>query len=54
MGGAVLGFAKAFIYCVLLCWLLSFLGILIGQDTMEHTTLGRFFLIFDFMTNGLM
>ena len=54
VGGAVLGFAKAFIYCVLLCWLLSFLGIVIGQDTMEHTTLGRFFLIFDFVTNGLM
>ena len=54
VGGAVLGFAKAFIYCVLLCWLLSFLGIVIGQDTMEHTTLGRFLLIFDFVTNGLM
>ena len=54
VGGAVLGFAKAFIYCVLLCWLLSFLGIVIGQNTMEHTTLGRFFLIFDFVTNGLM
>lgn len=54
VGGAVLGFAKAFIYCVLLCWLLSFLGIVIGKDTMEHTTLGRFFLIFDFVTNGLM
>ena len=54
VGGAVLGFAKAFLYCVLLCWLLSFLGALIGRDTMEHTTLGRFFLIFDFLTNSLL
>ena len=54
VGGAVLGFAKAFLYCVLLCWLLSFLGFIIGQDTMARTTLGRFFLIFDFMTQGLM
>ena len=54
VGGAVLGFAKAFLYCVLLCWLLSFLGAVIGRDTMERTTLGRFFLIFDFLTNSLM
>ena len=54
VGGAMLGFAKAFLYCVLLCWLLSFLGAVIGRDTMERTTLGRFFLIFDFLTNSLM
>lgn len=54
IGGAVLGFVKGFLYCVLLCWLLSFLGIVIGKETMAHTTLGRFFLIFDALTNGLM
>ncbi len=54
IGGAVLGFGKGFLYCVLLCWVLSFLGILIGKDTMAHTTLGRFFLIFDSLTGGLM
>ena len=54
IGGAVTGFLKGFVYCVLLCWLLSFLGIVIGKDTMAHTTLGRFFLIFDFLTGGLM
>ena len=54
IGGAILGFGKGFLYCVLLCWLLSFLGILIGRDTMTHTTLGRFFLIFDSLTNSLM
>ena len=53
IGGAVLGFGKGFLYCVLLCWLLSFLGFLIGKDTLEHTTLARFFLAFHFITNGL-
>lgn len=54
VGGAVLGFAKGFIYCILVSWILSFLGILIGQGTMNHTTLGRFFLIFDFLTGSLL
>ena len=54
LGGALLGFVKAFLYCILLCWLLSFLGILIGKDTLDHTLLGRFFLNFRFLTNGLM
>ncbi|MBQ9686967.1 MAG: CvpA family protein [Oscillospiraceae bacterium] len=53
IGGAVLGFGKGFLYCVLLCWLLSFLGLIIGKDTMAHTTLGRFFLIFDSLTGNL-
>lgn len=54
IGGAVLGFAKGFIYCILASWVLSFLGIIIGQGTMNHTTLGRFFLIFDFLTGSLL
>ena len=41
------------VYCVLLCWLLSYLGVLIGKDTMSHTMLGRFFLIFDSLTSNL-
>jgi hypothetical protein len=54
VGGAVLGFAKAFLYCVLLSWILSFLGAVIGKNTLDHTTLGRFFLIFDFLTNSIL
>ena len=54
IGGAILGFGKGFLYCILLCWLLSFLGILIGKETMAHTTLGRFFLIFDSLTGSLL
>ena len=54
VGGAVLGFAKGFLYCILLSWALSFLGMVIGKETMDHTTLGRFFLIFDFLTGSLL
>ena len=54
IGGAVLGFAKGLLYCVLLSWLLSFFGLLIGFDTMESTTLARFFLSFRFITGGLL
>ena len=54
IGGAVLGFAKGLLYCVLLSWVLSFLGIIIGRDTLEHTTLARFFLAFRFLTSGLL
>lgn len=54
LGGCLIGFVKGFIYCVLLCWLLSFMGIIIGKNTMEHTTLGRFFLAFNWITDALM
>ena len=54
IGGAVLGFIKGFLYCVLLCWLLSFFGLIIGKETLEHTTLARFFLAFQFVTNSLL
>lgn len=53
IGGAVLGFVKGFVYCVLLCWLLSFLGIVIGRETLEHATLARFFLSIRFITKSL-
>ena len=54
LGGAVLGFAKGLLYCILLSWLLSFFGLLIGFDTLENTTLARFFLSFRFITGGLL
>lgn len=54
IGGAVLGFVKGVLYCVLLCWLLSFFGIVIGKDTLSQTTLARFFLGFRFITGGLL
>ena len=54
LGGALIGFVKGFLYCVLLCWLLSFLGLLLGRDTLDNTLLARFFLTFRFLTNGLL
>ncbi len=54
IGGSVLGFIKGFLYCVLLCWFLSFLGAILGRNTLYNTTLARFFLSFKFITNGLL
>ncbi len=54
LGGALIGFVKGFLYCILLCWVLSFLGMAIGKETLENTLLGRFFLSFRFLTNGLL
>ncbi len=54
IGGAVLGFVKGFLYCVLLCWVLSFLGVVIGKDTLANTTLAQFFLQIKFLTSGLL
>ena len=54
IGGAVIGFVKAFVLCVLFCWFLSFFGIVVGKDTIGDTTLARFFLAFDFIANIFM
>ena len=54
IGGTVLGFIKGFLYCVLLCWFLSFLGALLGKTTLYNTTLARFFMAFEFITGGLL
>ncbi len=54
IGGAVLGFVKGFLYCVLLCWVLSFMGLIIGKNTLETTTLAQFFLQIKFLTGGLL
>lgn len=53
VAGAALGLIKGFLYCVLLCWLLGFLGIIIGRDTVENTALVNFFLAFRFITRAL-
>ncbi len=54
IGGAVLGFLKGFLYCVLLCWVLSFLGLVIGSETLGSTMLAQFFLQIRFLTSGLL
>ena len=51
--GAAMGFVRGLIYCVLLCWLLGFLGIIIGKDTCDTTPLISFFQTFRFFTRML-
>ena len=53
VAGAALGFVKGFVYCVLLCWLLGFLGLIIGRNTCQDTVLVNFFLVFRFLTQML-
>lgn len=53
IGGAVFGFLKGMVYCVLLSWVLSYFGIVIGKATMGGTVLGRFFLSFRFIIDTL-
>ena len=53
VAGAGLGLVKGFAYCVLLCWLLGFTGMLIGEDTCDGTVLINFFLAFRFLTRLL-
>jgi len=54
LGGLVLGFVKGFVYCILICLFLSYFGIIIGKNTMVETTLGQFFLTFDFISKGFL
>ena len=54
ISGTILGLARGVVYCVLLCWILSFFGLVIGRGTLEDTTLARFFLGIDFITKGLL
>jgi hypothetical protein len=53
IGGSVTGFLKGVVYCILLCWALSFLGLILGRDTLESTLLGRFFLSIKFLTKNI-
>ncbi len=43
-GGAAFGFARGIIYCICLCWLLSFCGNIIGKTTLDDGLFSRFFL----------
>lgn len=53
VAGAGMGFVRGFLYCVLLCWVLGFLGLLIGKDTCDSTPLISFFQLFRFLTPNL-
>lgn len=53
VGGGVMGFFVGFTCCILLTWILRFLGLFIGNDTLGQTILGRFFIAVDFITIGV-
>lgn len=53
VAGAGMGFVRGFFYCILLCWLLGFMGMLIGRDTCDTTPLISFFQAFRFITRSL-
>lgn len=44
-GGAAFGFLRGFVYCICLCWLLSFCGNMIGKTTLDDGLFSRFFLL---------
>lgn len=44
-GGAACGFARGLIYCICLCWLLSFCGNVIGKTTLDDGLFSRLFLV---------
>ena len=44
-GGVIFGLAEGIICCLILCWILSFCGIIIGKTVLDDSLLGRFFLL---------
>ena len=54
IAGAALGLIRGFTYCVLICWFLGFLGIVIGKNTCESSALISFFQVFRFLTKSLL
>ena len=54
VAGAALGMIKGFLYCVLLCWVLGFAGLIIGRDVCDSSALISFFQAFRFITSTLL
>ena len=44
IGGTLLGVVTGVLFCMLLVWALKFLGMIIGDDTLTATKLGKLFL----------
>ena len=49
--GAIAGFFKGLVLCIGLCWVLSFLGIVIGRHTISDSTIGRFLLALNYLSS---
>ena len=52
-GGAFMGLVNGVCYCMLIAWLLRFLGLIMGMDTYDSTLLLRFFHSIDLITVGV-
>ena len=52
-GGEFMGLVNGVCYCMLIAWLLRFLGLIIGMDTYGSTLLLRFFHSIDLITVGV-
>ena len=53
VGGAAMGLINGVAYCILLCWVLQFLGILIGKNTLDSNILARIFMKIDILMLGV-
>lgn len=49
--GAILGFVKGLVLCIALCWVLSYMGIIIGKQTLSDSILGKFLLSLNYLTS---
>lgn len=52
-GGMGLGLLNGTAYCILICWILSFFGMFLG-DVLSQSLLTRFYLLFDFLTGAIL
>ena len=53
VSGSAIGLIIGFLFCVLICWVLGFTGLIIGKETAERSALMNFFLAFRFITRSL-
>ena len=53
IGGTLVGLLNGIAYCILLCWLLQFAGMLIGRSTLEQNILAKIFMKIDILTLGV-
>lgn len=49
--GTIAGFFKGVVVCIALCWVFSFLGVIIGRSTIENSYIGKFLLALNYLTD---
>lgn len=53
VGGALVGLVNGVAYCILLCWVLQFAGIIIGKTTLENNVVANILLKINILTIGV-